>query len=228
MGLWSDLVGVTTNYLRIGLAGVRLKNNSGDLSVRNSGDSADASITASTVNISGDGFTINSDAAESGADYMYNINRPTSGMAADVTLTLPPTHGTANQVLQTDGTGVLTWASAASTSACVSVKGFTLAYGTSSPASVFTLPANAVVVRVDVILDTPFNGAPSASLGISGTTSKFVGTGDINLLGSAGDIYQIYPTAVADASPEALIVTYAASGASAGSARWLVYYVVPA
>jgi hypothetical protein len=230
MGFWSDLVGVTTNYFRIGTAGVRLKNNSGNLSVRNAGDSADASVTASTVNISGDGLTINSDAAETGSDYQYLINRPTSGMTADVTITLPTTHGTANQVLQTDGTGVTTWASAASTSACVSVKSTALAYGSSSPVSMFTLPANAVIVRVDLILDTPFSGGTGAtvSMGVSGTASKYFGTGDVNLQGSAGDIYQIFPTATPDGSTEALILTYSAGSASAGAARVLTHYVVPA
>jgi len=48
MGLrWlSDLVGTALNYFRIGYTGPRLKNTSGVLEIRNSGDTADAAIKA--------------------------------------------------------------------------------------------------------------------------------------------------------------------------------------
>lgn len=41
---WSNLAGTLLGYIRLGLGGVRLKNDSGSLSVRNAGDSADAVI----------------------------------------------------------------------------------------------------------------------------------------------------------------------------------------
>jgi len=48
MGLrWlSDLVGTALNYFRIGYNGIRLKNSSGILEIRNAGDTADATIKA--------------------------------------------------------------------------------------------------------------------------------------------------------------------------------------
>lgn len=116
MGLWTDIVGSVRGYIRLGLTGVRLKNSSGALAVRNAGDSADAAITASKVDISGDVIDINSDAAGSGADWKYTIRRPSSGMTAAVDLTLPVDDGASGQVLSTNGSGVLSWASAESVS----------------------------------------------------------------------------------------------------------------
>lgn len=44
MAKWSNLAGTLLGYIRIGLNGVRLKNSSGNLVVRNAGDSADAVV----------------------------------------------------------------------------------------------------------------------------------------------------------------------------------------
>lgn len=53
MGLWTDIVGSVRGYIRLGLTGVRLKNSSGALAVRNAGDSADANIECASVVCSG-------------------------------------------------------------------------------------------------------------------------------------------------------------------------------
>src|SRR6187551_1075308 len=101
-GLFSDLLGTTKAAFRIGgTLGVRLKNSAANLLVRNADDSADAAITASKVNISGNVLEINSDAAGAGADWKLIIQRAAAGMAADVTLTFPPDDGTSGQVLST-------------------------------------------------------------------------------------------------------------------------------
>lgn len=228
MGIWQDLIGTTKAYFKIGLSGVRLKDSSGNLAVRNSADSADAQITASKVNVSGDVVDLNSDAAGAGADWKYTLQRPSTGMAAAVTLTLPPDDGSPSQVLSTDGSGALSWVSAASTADKRSVDTTTLAFGATSPVAMFTLPANAVVETVRVIVDTAFNGAPTMSVGITGTTSKYMGSGDVDLKGTAKDRYETHPGETASGGTEALIITYAAGGASAGSARVEVEYVVPA
>lgn len=44
MATWANLAGSVLGYIRLGLSGVRLKNSSGSLSVRNAGDSADAVV----------------------------------------------------------------------------------------------------------------------------------------------------------------------------------------
>lgn len=227
MGIWENIFGTLSSYFKIGgAAGVRLKNNGGNLIVRNTGDSADAAITADAVHVSGNSFDINSDAAGAGADWKVTIQRPTSGMTADVVLTLPVDDGTANQVLQTDGNGVLSWASAASTTACTTRDTTSLAFNSSSPVTMFTLPANAVLDKVTVIVDTAFDGTPSLTVGKSGSTSKYVGSTDVDLATAGG--YVVHNTQAPAGSTEALIITYSQGGATVGAARVIVDYSIPA
>jgi hypothetical protein len=226
MSIFSDLLGTTKAYFKLGLTGVRLKNDSGNLAVRNTGDSADAAITASKVNVSGDSIDINSDAAGSGADWKYSFQRPASGMTVAVTLTLPVDDGTPGQILQTDGSGVLSWTSAGgSTAACVKIDTTTLAFGDSSPVTMFSTSAADIIERIQVIVDTAFNGtSPTVTVGVAGTTSKYSASTDIDL--KTAGVYEINPGQTAQGL-EALIVTYVASGSSAGAARILVYYATP-
>lgn len=229
MGLFADIWGTVKSTFQIGIGGVKLKNSSANLLVRNAADNADAAITASLVNISGEVLVFNSNAAETDADWKMTFQRPVSGMTANVVYTFPISDGSPNQVLQTDGSGNLTWADAASTGSSLKCDTTTLAYGSASPLAMFTLPANAVVHQVEVILDTPFTGtAPVMSVGVVGTTSKYMGTGDVNLKGTAKDRYVVHPGEVANGSPEDLIISYTADGSGAGSARVLVYYSNPA
>lgn len=53
MGLWTDIVGSVRGYIRLGLTGVRLKNSSGALAVRNAGDSAYAGVECGTHKLAG-------------------------------------------------------------------------------------------------------------------------------------------------------------------------------
>lgn len=227
-GIFEDLFGTLKSYFQIGLGGPRVKNLTGNINLRNAGDSADVALTASLVNVSGDTLVINSDAAETSADWKYTLGRPTSGMLVDQTITLPPTAGTTGQVLSTDGSGNTSWVSAANTAPCLSQHSETVAFGASSPVTLFTLPANAVIYSIDVIVDTAFTGgtSPTLTVGVSGTTSKYVGSGD-NDLTTAGR-YMVHPSNLPDVSTEALIATYSAGGSSAGSARVITTYSVPA
>lgn len=227
-GLFSDLWGTTKAYFKIGgTAGVRLKNSAGDLLVRNTGDTADAAITTSKANISGDVLDINSDAAGTGADWKYTIQRPAAGMTAAVVLTLPVDDGTAGQVLSTDGVGGLSFVSAGSTSLADKLDTTSLAFGSVSPVAAFTTGAADIVDYIDVVIDTAFNGTPTASLGIAGTTSKYLGTTDIDLTAAAGTVFTVHPGLAAQGA-ESLIITYAAGGASVGAARFIVHYATPA
>lgn len=227
-GLFSDLWGTTKAYFKIGgTTGVRLKNNSGNLVVRNTGDSADAEVTASKVNVSGNVIELNSDAAGTGADWKATIQRASSGMTADLTLTLPVDDGTSGQVLSTDGSGVLSWVSAGDTSLADKLNSTSLAFGTTSPLSLFSTGASDVIEYIEVVVDTAFNGTPSLSIGISGTTSKYAGTTDVDLTATDGTSFIIHPNQTAQGA-EALIATYSAGGASAGAARITVHYATPA
>lgn len=227
MGIWSDFVGTTQSFLRIGFAGVRLKNVTGNLVLRNSADAADAALTASKVNVSGDVVDINSDAAGSAADWKYTLQRPVAGMTAAVVLTLPIDDGTPAQVLQTDGSGVLSWASAGTTASSRKLETTSLAFGTASPLSLFTTGAGDIIDEIEILIDTAFNGAPTLSVGIAGTTSKYASATDIDLTQPAGTTISLHPSLNA-AGAEALIATYAAAGATVGAARIIVHYATPA
>ena len=137
MGLFADLKGTVETFFRIGLTGPGLKNVSSNLVVRNAADSADAQITASQVNVSGNDLVLNSDAAGSGADWSITLRRPSSGMTASYVLELPVDDGSASQVLQTNGSGVLSWVSAGTTAQCLTVDTTSLAFGSGAWASSF-------------------------------------------------------------------------------------------
>ncbi len=225
MSVWSKITGTQIGKFILGLTGVTLKNSSGNLLVRNNADSADAEVTASKFNASGNtGLVINSDSTGTGANWKISVARPSTGMTADWTLTLPDTPGSPNQVLQTDGAGVTTWASTSSGSNEITDT-TSFAFGSASTVSMFTLPANAVVLSTMVIVDTAFDGTPSLSVGISGNASKYVGSGDSLL--SLADRFDVPNELAANGSSEAMEISYAAGGATAGAGRVLVSYVIP-
>ena len=76
-----------------------------------------------------------------------------------------------------------------------------------------------MVHEVEVVIDTPFTGTPSASVGISGTVSKYMAATQLDLTAAAATSYVVNPSLAASGTAESLIVTYAAGSAAAGSAR---------
>ncbi len=230
--LWINLKGTVLSYLRLGKTGPRLKDSSGNLAVRNAADAADVSVTASQFNASSNtGLVINSDAAGSGADWKITVDRPASGMTADWTLTLPVDDGSPGQVLATDGSGATSWQTAGSTAQCLTVDTTDLVFGSSSVVTMFTLPVNAVVEKVTVIVDTAFDGTgplPSMTVGVNGgSASQYVGSGDQWL--TETNRFDVYYADPADGSTEDLEIYFTAGGGAAtGAARVLVFYSVPA
>lgn len=103
-----------------------------------------------------------------------------------------------------------------------------LAFGAVSPLAMFTLPANATLERVRVVIDTAFNGTPTLSVGVSGTPAKYMDSGYIDLTMAAGTVFEVAPSNMPEAGVNALIGTYAAGGASVGAARILADYAVAA
>lgn len=225
MSYWTDLIGTVRDSLRIGLSGVRLKNSSGNLAVRNPGDTADAALTASKVSVSGDTLEINSDAAGTGSDWKYTLGRPTSGMAADVTLTLPVDDGSPGQVMVTNGSGVLSWSSASGSANNIKIDVTQLAFGSNSTISMFTLPANSTIDHIDVVVDTAFDGTPSMSVGVNGgSASKYVPSSYVDLVWANKTVYSIHPGEQPNVSSEPLEIYYTSGDATVGAARVLVNY----
>lgn len=222
-----DLKGTSNPSLQIEKAGVRVKNAAGNAVVRNAADTADAQLTASILNSSGDSIVINSDATGTGNDFRTTIQRSAS-QTQTITYTLPVDDGSPSQYLMTDGAGVLSWTSVAGSSDKAAVDTTSLAFGSAATVSMFTLPANAVVQTVSVIIDTAFNGTPSMSIGVAGNTSKYMASNQVDLNDVAKSRWVTTPNEIALGTTESLIITYAAGGATAGAARALVEYSIPA
>jgi hypothetical protein len=215
MSVWTKIIGTQTGRFVLGLTGVSIKNNGGALDVKNTADSAYASVKAQDItifnNTAGFGNQIRTQATQA-ANYVYD---------------LPLDDGSPSQVLSTDGTGVLSWATAAATAHLWAVDTTSVAFGSGATVTMFTLPANAVIDRVSVIVDTAFDGTPSLSVGVNGgSASKYVGSGD-NLL-TVADRYDVPNQQAAVGGTEALEFYYTAGGATAGAGRVLVTYAVPA
>lgn len=224
MSKFLDFIGTTANSFKIAIGGVLLKNSTGNLSIRNTGDTADAQITVSQLNNTGNQIAI-------GSTNVLNLQQ-NSAQSGALTIILPPAKGTDGQVLaQKAGTaaGVIEYQfiTAANTSACINTDTTSLAFGSSSTVAMFTLPANAVVESARVIIDTAFNGTPSLSVGISGSTSKYLSSNQVDLTAAANTIFEVYPGKAANVSTEALQISYTAGSATAGAARVEIDYVVP-
>lgn len=229
MGLFSDLFGTLKDTFQLGLGGVKLKNVAAGLVVKAVDGTTDAPATASKINISGDVLEINSDAAGSAADWKYTLQRPVAGMTAAVTLTLPVDDGTPSQVIQTDGSGNLSFVSAGTTAHLMATNSTDIVFGSGTPVALFTLPDGAVIHQVDIIIDTPWTtGAANITVGIAGTTSKYMAATENDLYAAAKTVFSVHPGIVPPGGTEALIATYAASTANAGAGRIIVHYSIPA
>jgi hypothetical protein len=234
MGVFAKLLGTTLSKFQLGIGGPQIKNNSGVVEARTAADSAYAAISAALVNVYGDDFVLNKGATESGGSWIFKISRPSTGMTEDVQIIMPPDAAPSPGQALTVGSaagGVITmaWASIAAGTDLVKVTPTSLAFGSSSPLTMFTLAANMVVLKVQVIVDTPFTGGtgPSLSIGVSGTASKYMGATDVDLTAAASTVFEVNPGLAADGSSESLIATYAANSATAGAARILVHYCDP-
>ena len=233
MGRFLDLIGTTLTKIQLGIAGPFLKNNSGVIESRVAADNAYANLRALVMAVTGDSIILNEQASESGASWKFTISRPSTGMTEDIQVIMPanaPSTGQAMTVLsQSAGVITLQWSSVAAGPQLVNVDTTSLAFGTTSPVAMYTAPANAVEYLFQVIIDTPFSGGTGAtmSVGIAGTTSKYVSTGQVDLTAAAGTIFEIAPGVAASGSSENVILTYVANSATAGAARVLGYYSVP-
>lgn len=221
---WVDIIGTTLSYIRIGLTGgLRLKNNSGVLEIKNGADSAFADLLAKVLKANDPDVVLDADGNA------LTISRHSSQSGA-LQIIFPAAKGTDGQVFAqkaSTGSGVLEFelVSAASTASCEKVDTTSLAFGTSSPLALFTTGAGDVITKIQVIVDTAFDGTPTVSIGVSGTASKYMPTSALDL--TVAGVYEYHPGLAAQGS-EALIATYSAGGATQGAARILVYYGTPA
>lgn len=228
MSVWKDLVGTTRSFFRIGFAGPRLKNTNGALQVRDAGDTADAEIIVAKLKNTQDSLEINSDATDTGTDRKLTLAKNPAATAA-LTVQMPAAKGTDGYLLRqkpSTAAGVLELELVApsSTAPNAVVDTTSISFGSASPVAMFTDSGTAVIDKVQIVIDTPFSGTPSLSIGVAGSTSKYVAATDIDLTAAAATVFEIHPGLPATGNPESLIATYSAGGAAAGAARILVTY----
>ena len=228
-GRFLDLLGTSYGKLQVGIdaAALNLKAVAGKFRARNKADSADVPVVGSVIAASGDFLELNEDAVGAAADWKYTLARPAAGMTANRTIVLPPDAGTPGFAVVTDGAGNWSYVAVAAGNDKIITDTTTLAFGSVSPLAMFNLPATAVIDEVKVVIDTPFNGTPSLSIGIAGTVSKYLSATQVDLTQAAGTSCEVDPALASAAGIEAMIATYAAGGATAGSARLLVSYSIP-
>lgn len=230
--LWEDLIGTTLGKLQHGIAGPFTKNISGDIAARNAADNAYATMRALLFATYGNDFELNSGAASSGADWKFTFRRPSSGMTGAVVLVMPPdvapTVGQAMTIASVSA-GVITmqWTTIAAGTDKIVVDTTAYAFGTSSPITQFTLPANAEILVIENIIDTAFDGSPTLSMGITGTTSKYAPSSAWDLTAAAKTRFKYHPNEPASGSPVNLILTYAAGGSTVGAGHVLTHYAIP-
>lgn len=204
----SDLAGTLRTAFRIGVN--KLENVSGILTSRTNAG-ADAPIAASQAQLKGTSFKTSLAAAA-------------SGQVADITFKLPAADGAANQAIVTDAAGNLSFATVATGANAMKAEDQLIAFNQGATTNIVSLPAGATIEMVRTEVETAFDGTPSLSVGITGNTSKYMGASDTDMatLGT----YEVAPM-IEEAGAVTPIVTYAAGGATVGSARVTVEWVLP-
>lgn len=94
-----------------------------------------------------------------------------------------------------------------------------------SQSSATQIPANAVVLKVQLEITTPYSGGATISVGQSGSTSLLMGTTDSNP--QAAGIYEVGEDVAWGVSALAVLVTVAGAPA-AGVGKCIVNYTTPA
>jgi hypothetical protein len=229
--VFKNLAGTIYSKFRLGLGGPWLKNAAGTVEVRAPSDSAYAAVASALFKTYGNDFELNSGASGSGSDWVMTFRRPSTGMTHNLIVVFPPNDPAPGQVLGASSLvgDVLTlaWLTVDGGADKVVVDTTDLEFGATSPVTLFTTPPGAVVLSVRVVVDTPFNGSPSLSVGIASAPSKYLPSTAVDLTAQAATTFDYEPGLPAASGSEALIATYSANGASAGAARILVSYVVP-
>lgn len=240
MATYMSLRGTSEPSFLIGLNGAKLVYNGITFSLKNKTESAfldlrvkdltaDA-IFGASLSLSGDSITLNSDAAGSINDYQMILARPSTGQMANVTYTFPasPVNG---YFLTTDASGNLSWSAISSPSVTEKITVHETSISFSSPmgpSNFFTLPANAEILKCEVILGSSFFDT-AASVSITGVT-----TGNTYMFSSQSDLTDLNVSYVAEpifpsiSSSEQIAVVFVPNGATTGSARIRVHYVIPA
>ena len=194
---------------------VQVKDNSGTIEARNAGDTAYIDQGVNRIVVHGDNAT-----------NAVILDAP-AALGASVTFTLPATDGSTGQLLQTNGSGVLSFVDVASNANLVQIEAFSDA-DNGTPVTVFTPPANSRVLEVNVHLAVAA-GSTGASLTIGdngGDAARYFDTTDIDM--QTTGTYTVRPLEDNDVggTPAAIEIAVT-SGAQTFSGEVYILYSTP-
>jgi len=224
MAIWQKIDGIVNAALGFGFTGPVVKKNASindQLDIRNSADTADGRLHAGIVKAP----TLE---IEDGTAYKTTLTMA-SGASTDLTFVLPNSDGNNTDVLTTDGSGNLFWASPAGATAN-KLSDFDFTFASAASLNLLNFPNNTWLDKVVVDVTEAWNGTNgdgTASVGLAGQVAKYVATADVNLY--AIGTYQIDVNQF-EASAAQMILTHTidtAGDASAGVARVVVFSGVP-
>ena len=105
------------------------------------------------------------------------------------------------------------------------VKALSFTQATSSPALLLDPPNTAVITKVVIVVDTAAaSGAPTCSVGVSGTAGRDMATTDSNLLALGTYIYEPYTACGTDGANISLTIT---PDSQTFAGRCYLHYVIP-
>lgn len=228
-GYLSNLWGTTKSIFRLGKGGPQLKANAGAIEARNATDTDYATVRTLLLEIFGNDLELNAGAAGSGADWRLTVSRAATGQTEHLQVVWPGPSPATGQTLAVAsiaaGVVTLEWVNSASGNDKAVVDNTNVAFGDSGPVSLFSLPAGGVITDIEVIIDESWDGTPSASIGVTGNASKFMGASEIDLTSPAGTIWHVKPGVAPEVGSQTLEMAYSQGSATQGAARVLVHYV---
>ena len=132
-----------------------------------------------------------------------------SALGSGVEFTLPGTDGATNQVLGTNGSGVLGWYSLGAGADNTVALDFD--EGESSPATLLSPPDDARLTRFKVEVSVAAGGgSPTIQIGTSGTPNLYVDTDEVDLL--VAGVYIFNVDELLGTSPDDIIITITPAG----------------
>lgn len=229
MAVWLDLKGTSETKFRLGKTGSLLKQQGSAIAFRDKTDVSYVDISCEFVNINGNEIYFNSFASDVGDDRTMVLLRPTTGMLAYTEYTLPP-NPIDGYFLKVDASGVMSWDAVVSAPTnTIMTDSTSFDFSSVSPIPMFSLPANAVVHSVDVIVDTAFDGvSPQIRVGPNATPAKYMDYLDSDLQALAESRFTATPNKIPLGVSEALEASFSFGGATVGAGRIIVSYSIPA
>lgn len=225
MAVFMDIKGTSQQTFQIQKGGARLKNASGVMQIRNATDSDYADLVAKILKASGNSLELNTAAAGSGDDWKMTLARPSSGMTAAVTYTLPASPINGN-VLSTDASGNLSWVAPASTAGKASLD-ITAQAPTETSKTILAgvsgqnIFVHTLIGRIAQVFDVD----PLLTVGDTANASKLVAATDYDLSAmSVGDVISI-PFGDSLATSSGLLAAFGAAPTT-GSIQWSVVSVL--